>query len=74
MSASLVVIQNQLCHLCPSWPSKQVIVFTRGVGKTKKVRKAVSLAIEMEIIKRAEGGQQSKDMHGDEFFVYKNSY
>jgi hypothetical protein len=51
LSASLVVIQNQLCYLCPSWLSKQVIVFVRGVDKTKKARKAVTLARKMEIIK-----------------------
>jgi C4-type Zn-finger protein len=56
----------------PIMTPKKVIVFVRGVDKTKKVRKAVSLAIKMEIIKRAEGGQQSKDMYGHEFVVYKS--
>jgi predicted oxidoreductase len=49
------------------------MVFGRGVDKTKKVRKAVSLVTKMEIIKWAEGRQQSKDMYGHEFVLYKSS-
>jgi hypothetical protein len=37
-------------------------VIRRGIDKPKKVRNTISLATRMEIIRKTEGGQHSKDV------------